>query len=126
MRNPEFQWESLLHTDAPIGCALKEALFTTYDRADERLLVEHLLPLFLKLSREPDGEGAERQFFLLELDRQLKRLHDKIVIISSTAREEAGTKGAGEHAQFALAQRGGDPRRVQWRQSRCGGSGRSC
>lgn len=89
MSNTEFAWELLLHTDAPAGCVLKAALFTTYDRPDERLLVEHLLPLLLKLSREPDGAGVERQFFLLELDRRLKQLHDKIVVISSTVREEA-------------------------------------
>jgi hypothetical protein len=81
-------WASLLDSLAPAGCWLKAALFTTYDRTDERLLVEHLLPQLLKLSREPDGEGAERQYFLLELDRRLKQLHDKLVVVSSTAREE--------------------------------------
>jgi len=90
MSSAEFGWESLLHTDAPSGCSLKAALFTTYDRADGRLLVEHILPLLLKLSREPDGEGAERQYFLLELDRRLKQLHDHLVVVSSTAREEPG------------------------------------
>ena len=90
MASAEFGWESLLHTDAPQGCSLKAALFTTYDRADDRLLVEHLLPLLLKLSREPDGEGAERQYFLLELDGRLKRLHDRLLVVSSTAREEPG------------------------------------
>lgn len=81
-------WESLLDTDAPKGCSLKAALFTTYDRPDERLLVEHLLPAFLKLSREPDGEGSERQYFLLELDQRLKQLHGNLVVVSSAAREE--------------------------------------
>jgi tyrosyl-DNA phosphodiesterase len=90
MASAEFGWESLLHTDAPQGCSLKAALFTTYDRADDRLLVEYLLPLLLKLSREPDGEGAERQYFLLELDGRLKRLHDRLLVVSSTAREEPG------------------------------------
>lgn len=88
MNSLEFGWESLLHTDAPAGCSLKAALFTTYDRADERLLAEHVLPLFLKLNREPDGEGTERQYFLLELDRRLKQLHDKIVVVSSLTRDE--------------------------------------
>src|SRR5947209_7580732 len=83
-------WESLLYTDAPPPCALWGALFTAYDRADERLLAEHLLPLLLKVGREPDGEGAERQYFLLELDRRLKQLHDRLVVVSSTAREEPG------------------------------------
>ena len=88
MSKQEFTWDSLLKTDAPSGCSLKTALFTTYDRADERLLVEHLLPVLLRLSREPGGEGAERQYFLLELDKRLKQLHDKLVVVSSTAREE--------------------------------------
>ena len=88
MSSGEFGWESLLHSDAPSGCGLKAALLTTYDRADERILVEHLLPLLLKLNREPGGEGAERQYFLLELDRRLKQLHDKLVVVSSTVREE--------------------------------------
>ena len=64
------------------------ALFTTYDRADARLLAEHLLPALLRLSRESDSEGKEHQYFLLELDRRLKQLHDRLVVISSTAREE--------------------------------------
>src|SRR4051812_12636065 len=90
MSSAEFGWQSLLHTEAPPGCSLQAALFTTYDRADERLLAEHLLPLLLRLSREPDGEGTERQYFLLELDQQLKRLHDRLVVVSSTTREEPG------------------------------------
>ena len=60
MSNSKFGWESLLHTDAPSACPLKAALFTTYDRADERLLAEHVLPMLLKLSGEPGGEGTER------------------------------------------------------------------
>ena len=100
MSSAEFGWESLLHTDAPPGCSLKAALFTTYDRADERLLAEHLLPLLLKLSREPDGEGAERQYFLLELDRRLKQLHDQLVVVSSTAREEPADAEEGESGTY--------------------------
>ena len=38
MSSPEFGWESLIDTDSPSGCYLRAALFTTYDRADERLL----------------------------------------------------------------------------------------
>ena len=85
-------WESLLHSDAPQGCVLQAALFTTYDRADERLLVENILPSLLKLNHEPDGEGTERSYFLLELDDRLKKLHDRIVVISSTLREESGNE----------------------------------
>lgn len=83
-------WESLLHSDAPAGCALLAALFTTYDRADERLLAENLLPMLLKLDHEPAGEGAERSYFLTELDHHLKILHDRIVVVSSNLREETG------------------------------------
>ena len=90
MGNVTFSWESLLSTDAPKGCSLKAALFTTYDRAEERFLAEHLLPFLLRLCREPGGEGAERQYFLLELDRRLKQLHDRLVVVSSTTREEPG------------------------------------
>ncbi|MGB8293842.1 MAG: hypothetical protein WCG85_00285 [Polyangia bacterium] len=94
-------WESLVHTDAPPECPLKAALFTTYERPDERLLVEHLLPRFLKLSHEPDGdEGLERQYFLLELDRRLKQLHDKLVVVSSMAREEGAETDEGEGGSY--------------------------
>lgn len=91
-------WEPLLKTDAPVECTLVRALFTTYDRADERLLVEHALPLFLKLGHEPDGEGAERQYFLIELDRRLRQLHDRIVVVSSNAREEPTQQDEGDSA----------------------------
>ena len=37
MSSSEFNWESLLCTDAA-GRSLKAGLFTTYDRADGRLL----------------------------------------------------------------------------------------
>lgn len=80
-------WESLLYSDAPDGCALQSALFTTYDRADESLLVENVLPVLLKLKHQPYGEGAERSCFLLELDGQLKKLSAPIVVISSITRE---------------------------------------
>jgi hypothetical protein len=91
-------WESLLETDAPPDCTLVRALFTSYDRADERLLVEHALPLFLKLGHEPGGEGAERQYFLIELDRRLRQMHDRIVVISSTEREEPAQEEASDNA----------------------------
>lgn len=81
-------WESLLLSDAPSSSSLKSALLTTYDRAEERLLAEHLLPLLLRLEHQPDSDRREQQYFLLELDRRLKQLHDKITIISSTQRDE--------------------------------------
>lgn len=101
MTNPEIGWESLLRSDAPSGCILKAALFTTYDRPDERLLAEHLLPLLLKLNREPESEGVERQYFLLELDERLKELHDRLVVISSTAREEPGDAETSDGGTYA-------------------------
>lgn len=91
-------WEPLLKTDAPPECTLVRALFTTYDRADERLLVEHALPLFLKLGHEPGGEGAERQYFLIELDRRLRQMHGRIVVISSNARDEPTQQEIGDSA----------------------------
>jgi hypothetical protein len=101
MSSVTFGWESLLNTDVPKGYSLKAALFTTYDRPDERLLVEHLLPFLLNLSREPESEGSERQYFLLELDQRLKRLHDRLVVVSSTAREEPGDSDEGESNMYA-------------------------
>lgn len=92
--NEKLGWESLLHSDAPEGCALRAALFTTYDRADERLLVENLLPELLKLEHELAGEGAERENFLIELYDRLEKLRGQIVVVSSTLREEAGDDGA--------------------------------
>jgi len=89
--DPSFQWESLLSVaDIVNGCELKAALFTTYDHADERLLAENLLPLLLKLRHEAEGDGVERQCFLVELDLRLKKLHNKLVVVSSRAREEPG------------------------------------
>jgi hypothetical protein len=100
MSNVAFDWESLLNTDAPKGCSLKSALFTTYDCPDERLLVEHLLPFFLNLSREPESEGVERQYFLLELDQRLKQLHERIVIVSSAAGEDPGESDEAESNMY--------------------------
>jgi hypothetical protein len=101
MDSNKFGWESLLRTDSPPKSTLKAALFTTYDRADERLLVEHLLPFLLKLNYEPDGSSAEeQQYFLLELDQRLKQLHDKLVIVSSTAREEPGDPEENESGSY--------------------------
>jgi hypothetical protein len=100
MNSSEFGWQSLLQTDAPASCPLKAALLTTYDRADERFLAEHLLPVLLKLSREPDGEGAERQYFLLELDQRLKHLHGHLFVVSSTSREEPGDEDEGESGTY--------------------------
>lgn len=94
MTEAQMGWESLMHTDAPQGCALRAALFTSYDAPDERLLAEHLLPLLLRVSRDPAVDGGQRAQFLLELDERLKHLHGRLVVVSSsqsskTQQEEA-------------------------------------
>lgn len=88
MSRGELGWESLLSFDAPSGAMLKAALLTTYDRPDEQLLVEHLLPMLLKLEHTPQGDGREGQYFLLELDARLKQLHGRMTVVSSTVRDE--------------------------------------
>ena len=87
--NGSLGWASMLDSKAPEGAALLGALFTTYDRADERLLVEDVLPSLLGLKHGP-FDLTDRSFFLLELDERLKKLHDRIVVISSTSRDEPG------------------------------------
>lgn len=86
--NAETGWESLLRTDAPARSSLKGALFTTYDRADSRLLVEHFLPFLLKLKHLPADEGGQRQNFLIELHERLKNLSGRLAVVSSVLREE--------------------------------------
>ena len=81
-------WESLLTADAPPNARLEAALFTTYERPDERFLVEHFLPALLRTEKDPEGDGIERQYFLLELHKELEQLHDRVVVVSSSAREE--------------------------------------
>lgn len=81
-------WKPLLELRPPEGCTLHAALLTTYDRADERLLAEHLLPSLLGIDRDPAGEGAERECFVVELNDKLKHLHDAIAVVSSVARDE--------------------------------------
>ena len=86
----EFRWESLLCTDAPANCRLRGALLTSYDRPDARFLVEHLLPLLLRLDHESDSEGIERQYFFGELTHQLEALHGQLVVVSSMSQMEDG------------------------------------
>ena len=65
MSSQELGWWPLLNSDGSSAAKLKGALLTTYDRADERLLAEHLLPLWLNLNRDPESTGVERQYFLI-------------------------------------------------------------
>lgn len=83
-------WESLLDFDGLNHGELKAALFTTYDQADDRFLAEHLLPVLLKIDRNPQAEGKGKQYFLLELDKKLKNLHGRLAIVSSTVKDEPG------------------------------------
>lgn len=84
-----FGWQTLITSAAPPGCALAGALLTTYDRAEARLLAETLLPEWLALSHMPgDADALEQASFSLELDARLKNLHNRIVVISSTVRED--------------------------------------
>jgi len=87
--NGSLGWGALLDSKVPEGAALLGALFTTYDRADERLLVEDVLPSLMGLKHGP-FDLTDRSFFLLELDERLKKLHDRIVVISSTLKDEPG------------------------------------
>lgn len=90
-----FGWQSLIKSVAPKGCALAGALLTTYDRAEPRLLAETLLPEWLGLSHVPGGSDAlEQTCFSLELNARLKSLHNRIVVVSSTLREEYAEAGA--------------------------------
>lgn len=84
-----FGWQTLIKSAAPQGCALAGALLTTYDRAEARLLAETLLPEWLALSHMPgDADSLEQASFSLELDARLKNLHNRIVVVSSTVRED--------------------------------------
>ena len=100
MSKYDFGWEGLLKSDAPEGSVLKAALFTTYDRVDERLLVEHLLPVLLRINREAISEGRDHQYFLVELDEKLKRLHNKLVIITTLTRDEPGPEEYRESSAY--------------------------
>ena len=46
------------------------------------------------------ARAAERQYFLLELDQRLKQLHDHLVVVSSTAREEPADAEEGESGTY--------------------------
>lgn len=84
-----FAWQSLIKSDAPQGCDLTAALLTTYDRAEARLLAETLLPEWLRISQIPgDSDEQEHKCFLFELDCKLKKLHDRIAVVSSSMRED--------------------------------------
>ena len=86
MPNDNFGWSSLMRPLAPADHALSAALLTTYDRADERFLAEEFLPALLRLGRTAAAVD-ERNLFLVELDRRLQELRDRIFIVSSTSQD---------------------------------------
>ena len=94
-------WESILQSDCPSGCELTAALFTTYDQAENQFLAEHVLPELLNLDRRPESEGIERQYFLLDLDQRLKRMKDRIFVVSSTRRDEPTEQRHAETQSYA-------------------------
>jgi len=100
MRETDLAWEPMLSSDVPDNAQLRGALFTTYDSPDERLLVEHLLPELFHLVRGPAGHGAEQQLFLVELHERLERLHDRIFVVSSTARDEVSEEEGREGSAY--------------------------
>jgi hypothetical protein len=73
---------------APQGWALQWALVTSYDRPDERLLVEYMLPGLLGITRAAGGEGRERDLFLVEMAEKLERLRGRLAVVSGSAGEE--------------------------------------
>ena len=95
MTNPCFGWKTPLFTESSAQSPLRSALLTTYDRPDPSFLAEHFFPAFLKLSYEPDSEGEERHYFLLELQRRLKQLQGHITVISSFAGEQPNMLNCG-------------------------------
>lgn len=83
-------WQSILRTDAAPRARLRGAIFTTYDRPDERLLVEHLLPELLRLDRSAEGDESERKLFFADLVRRLEELQRRLVIVSSMPESDDG------------------------------------
>lgn len=85
-------WRSLIRSSAASKARLEAALFTTYDRPDDRLLVEHLLPELLGIQRSPEAEGPERSLFFGELTRRLRELSGRLTVFASPsgpAREDS-------------------------------------
>lgn len=77
------EWASLLDRRGPIGCRLQAVLLTSFERPDERFLIEHFLPSLLGLAHDPQGEGVERDRFFVELGRELDALRGRAFVIAS-------------------------------------------
>lgn len=75
-------WKEVLPTPLA-GARLMEAWFTTYDKPDTGLLVEHLLPSLLGANHPLSQEPQDRTLFFGELGTVLESLHGRLTVISS-------------------------------------------
>jgi hypothetical protein len=83
----ESTWESPLLAACPRH-RLAAAIFTTYRPADASLLVEHVLPSILGLSRGFTEDADSRALYFGELASRLEGLRGKLTVISSSSTEE--------------------------------------
>jgi hypothetical protein len=95
--NSEADWRDALPIP-PSGYELAAALFTTYQPPQADLLVEHLLPSLVPLSRDLGAEPEARSLYFGELALALERLRGKLTVISSP-----GLAGAEEPQESATA-----------------------
>ena len=93
----EVEWTSLLDSTAPSGCRLQAALFTSYQRPEERFLVEHLLPALFGLTHDARGEGRERERFFMELTRALETVRGHLGVITSMPRPTSEVHGTRDY-----------------------------
>lgn len=91
--SPEAEWQDALPRPRP-GFRLRAALFTTYETAQAELLVEHLLPSVLPLSRGLEAEPAARSLYFGELALHLNPLRGRLTVISSSPAQVPATSPA--------------------------------
>lgn len=90
MNNKSPLWTSLMSSpgDDNEGVApLKAALLTTYKPPDAQFLVEYLLPELLGMKHSLSDDEYDYYAFQIELVEKLKRMNDRITIISSMNQE---------------------------------------
>jgi hypothetical protein len=75
-------WEDAL-PKRPARERLHQAWMTSFERPDDTLLVEHLLPSLLGMERSLAQESGERGLFFAELDASLTALRGRFTIVSS-------------------------------------------
>ncbi len=90
MTDASFSLGQLHVSAAPRALSLNAALLTTYDPPDLRFLAEDLFPSLLRLALPPDEAARQQQVFVVQLERELARLGDQLLIISSGARGGTG------------------------------------